>query len=118
MSCDTTGFQLKGDGAITRGADWFLGVLPKNRATGEPIPVAGGNLSAQLFASSKGALLATVQVTMPTIAGDPIVCTLSASVTATLPVPQQFGTLWLKLLFTRADGKVIPFGSGPIQVNP
>lgn len=102
---------------LTVGADYTFGVLPVNQGDGSPLDVTNCSLAASLYTSEGGSLIANLSVTMPSVIGNPMVCLLPASSTASFSLlsPQ---TWYLKLLLTRADGSVLPMGSGNVQVIP
>lgn len=122
---DWTLSLLGPDAALTRGANYSFGLLLDDVSGSTPVPLNLSNysVSAQLFLDFPGGqLLSTFSVSLPTTTGDPVICNISASATAPLPVPQpdDQGRLlyWVKVLLTRPDGVVLSGGEGPLEIQP
>lgn len=117
--------NLTGRYAITRGASYAFGVIPRSIAqngTRTPLDLTDATLTAVIYTDSTcttevvsfDALFPSNRINS---SGNPIVCSLIPAQTAELPIPSAGSNYFLKILLTQG-GNVIPIGSGFVGVNP
>jgi hypothetical protein len=111
--------SLTGVAALTRGANYNVGVKLKDVTSGDYLDLTGHSASVTISRTPNGEVLASLSYS---ISSELLVASLTASQTAALPYPSPNENgdraLFLKILVTRPDSVVIPGGEGYLEILP
>ena len=104
--------------AMILGADYTFGILPRDGITKQPLDLTNASLVVTIHTDPFGPQIASMNVSMPNILGNSIICILPAPQTSGISVASNNSTFWIKMLLSNPDSSVVNLGSGFVHVNP